>query len=118
MQKKMKKLIVTKEHKSTFPYAMIIKVGEKLIVEKKKTNYENWVWVTSKNGISCWMPESFLEIKNCDGIAKEDYDSTELNVKLGEQLSLYREDANWYWVENSKGEFGWVPIDNVEFMKT
>jgi len=113
----MKKLVVIKEHKSTFAYAMIIKVGEKLIIEKKETNYENWVWVTSENGISCWMPERFLKINNCEGIAKEDYNSTELNVKLGEQLSLYREVASWYWVENSKREFGWVPRDNVELLK-
>jgi len=116
--KKMKKLLVTKEHYPTFPYSVIIKVGEKLIIEKKETIYKNWVWVTSIDGNYCWIPKSFLKINNCEGIAKENYDSTELNVKLGEQLSLYREESNWYWVENNNGKFGWVPRDNVELMKT
>jgi len=112
----MKKLVVTKEHYPTFPYVMIIKVGEKLIVEKKETIYNNWVWVTSIDGNSCWIPESFLNINNCEGIAKENYDSTELNVKQGEQLIFYREVAKWYWVKNSNGKFGWVPKDNTKLI--
>ena len=47
----------------------------------------------------------------------QDYNSTELNITIGEELIIEKEEAEWFWVINQKGKEGWVPIENVEIIE-
>ncbi|MBI9067594.1 MAG: hypothetical protein JEZ09_09905 [Salinivirgaceae bacterium] len=112
----MKILIVIKEYKSEFPNPISFKKGEKVLIESKETNYKGWVWVTVKNENSGWVPEQFLKIENDEGTTLVNYNAIELNISIGEKLELVNEVNGWYWVENVKGNLGWIPKENVRLI--
>jgi uncharacterized protein YgiM (DUF1202 family) len=113
----MKQLIVKKEHKSSFQYPVKLVKGENVTVERKETIYNGWIWATTKNGNSGWVPEKILKIDNNEGMALQTYNATELNVNVGEKLRFLREINDWYWVENGKGALGWIPKNSVDSFK-
>lgn len=47
------------------------------------------------------------------GIAKCDYDATELNTKFGEGLEVLLELNQWFRVKNSIQQEGWIPVESV-----
>ena len=110
----MTKLIVVKEHNSGFPNPISFSKGESLVVGKRDTEFENWVWVTTKNGNEGWAPIQYLQTEEDNkGVAKQDYEARELDTCLGDELLLHYELNNWGWVEKSDGSTGWVPMNTT-----
>ncbi len=104
---------VIKSHQSDFPSPLILKKGEKLKVSPKKTNFVGWIWCTSPNGNSGWVPENFTERVEDGCRMLVDYDATELSVMVGEKLTILSEESDWVWCINNKNQKGWVPLENV-----
>lgn len=105
---------VIKNHRSDFPNPLILKKGERLSVSPKKTNFEGWIWCTTDEGNSGWVPENFTKNADNDCVMLVDYDATELSVSVGEKLIILSEESDWVWCLNSKKQKGWVPLENVE----
>lgn len=112
----MKKCRVIEDYISPYtePWKMVR--GEILSIGEKDTEWTGWIWCTNKDGESRWVPESYLELQGNSGKAKQDYDSTELSVKIGEELIIEKEESDWYWVKNQQGKWGWVPIKHVQII--
>lgn len=107
------KVTVTEVHTSSFPNPIRLKKGEVVQIEKKETEFAGWLWTTTGDGNSGWAPESLLEISGASAVVKEDYYARELDTKVGEELTVHRELNEWYWVSNTAGEYGWVPVRTV-----
>ena len=113
---KEKKFRVIEDYISPYTEPWIMAQGEILAVGEKDSEWTGWIWCTNKEGESRWVPENYLEIHGNSGKAKQDYNSTELSVKVGEELIIEKEEAEWYWCTNQEGKSGWVPIKNVQII--
>jgi len=106
--------IVVKSHISKFPHPLRFRAGDRLQLGRRDDSHPGWVWVTDTAGNSGWAPELILTPLGEDtALASEDYDATELNTSLGEELIISRELAGWYWVRNQAGSGGWVPVETT-----
>jgi uncharacterized protein YgiM (DUF1202 family) len=108
--------LVIEDYESPYTEPLIITKGEILTIGKKESEWSGWIWCTNKFGKSRWVPESYLEIQETTGKAKQDYNATELTVRVGEELIIEKEEAEWYWVTNQRNRSGWVPIKNVKII--
>ena len=109
------KLIVVEEHKSNYPNPISFKKGESLIIGKKDTEFEDWIWVTTKDENQGWAPMQYLQIEEGNkAVAKQDYTAKELDTCLGDELFLHYELNEWGWVEKSDGSCGWVPMKTTK----
>lgn len=105
------KLIVVEEHKSTYPSPIIFKKGERVKVGKKDPEYEDWIWVTTKDENQGWAPMQCLHVEKGDkALATQDYTAQELDTCFGDELFLHYELNGWGWVEKRDGSCGWVPM--------
>lgn len=104
---------VSLAYETVYPHPLIVKGGEKLMVGQKDTQWPGWVWCTNQEGKSGWMPESYLDDTNNQGMARRDYDATELSASAGEELVVGYEESGWIWCTNRLGQSGWIPLDNV-----
>jgi hypothetical protein len=105
---------VSLSYEAVYPDPLIVKAGEKLSVGQNDTQWPDWVWCTDPNGKSGWMPESYLDRTGSQGLARRDYDATELSASASEELVAHYEESGWIWCTNRWGQSGWIPLDNVE----
>lgn len=105
------KLIVMERHKSDYPNPIVFKKGESLIVGKKDTEFEGWIWVTTTDQNHGWAPVQYLKYeKDNKAIARHDYTAKELDTCEGDELFLQYELNGWGWVKRRDGSCGWVPL--------
>ena len=64
------------------------------------------------------MPESYIELSENSCTMKRDYEATELEVRIGDNLTAIKKEADWYWCEHEDGRIGWVPCRNVEIISS
>jgi uncharacterized protein YgiM (DUF1202 family) len=109
----MKSAHAIKTYQTPYPHPLIIKSGDSLQLIDKKTECPGWVWCVNKDGISAWVPTSYIERIGNLGKALRDYSSKELNVQIGEILTILKEESGWAWCMNQNGEEGWVPKECI-----
>lgn len=94
---------------------MIIRKGEILTIEKKTNrHWSGWKYCKNICGESGWVPERYLIIE--EGFAKviKNYAYKELPVSKGEELYIEKEISGWLWCLNTRGNRGWIPLNNVD----
>ncbi len=105
------KLIVVEEHKSTYPNPIIFKKGDRVKVGKEDPEFEDWIWVTTKDENQGWAPMQCLHVVKGDkALATQDYTAQELDTYFGDEIFLHYELNGWGWVEKRDGSCGWVPM--------
>ncbi len=104
---------VTRDYESPYADRVIMRAGETLSVADRMTDWEGWIWCTTRHGRSRWVPESFVERTGDVGTLLRDYVATELSVRAGQKLVLGERVAGWIWCANEHGRRGWVPAENV-----
>jgi uncharacterized protein YgiM (DUF1202 family) len=93
-----------------------VKEGETVTIDDtRKTDCAGWVWCTSRAGRSGWVPLAFLRRSGDRGTVSCDYDAVELTVRIGDVLSVHKEESGFLWAVDSSGLGGWVPSDHVSF---
>ena len=107
---------VLKEHRSSFPNPLIVKKGEILTVGDQKTEEVGWIWCINKEGNGCWAPQDYISITGNRAEFLQDYNSIELNVNVGQILSIQTEAQGWIWVIDERQNTGWIPKRNVEII--
>lgn len=105
---------VTSAYQAAYPDPLVIKTGERLQIGDRATDWPGWLWCTNESGKSGWVPEAYIEQHNRRGLARRDYDATELSAEVGEELVVGFEESGWLWCTNQAGQSGWIPADHVE----
>lgn len=84
--------------------------GEPVMVGDRDTEWPEFVFVTSSEG-SGWVPARHLSADAGAAIVEVAYDTTELAVSAGEEVTLVERDdvSGWWWCRNTAGAEGWVP---------
>ena len=104
---------VIKAYQTPFPDPLIIKAGQKLDLSDRASDWPGWLWCTTLAGQSGWVPAAYIEPMGQLGLARRDYDATELSAQVGEELTVSYEESDWLWCTNQQGRRGWIPAENV-----
>ena len=57
--------------------------------------------------------DTYLEGRQLEAQARQDYTARELDVAAGERVRVDRELAGWLWVHNEAGQSGWIPASCI-----
>jgi SH3-like domain-containing protein len=88
--------------------------GDPLRVGEESGPYPGWFRVTTAAGVSSWMPEAYLRRRRAHGVVLVEYESRELAMSGGEEVTLLREIAGWFWCRAADGREGWLPGELLE----
>jgi hypothetical protein len=105
---------VNKAHEPEAAERFVVSKGDQVGYERKPTIWAGWVWCTTSDGKSAWVPESWLNLQGNQGVFIRDYDSRELPVKEGDVVDVELEAAGWVWVKSEKYGAGWIPMDCLD----
>lgn len=110
--------IVIKEYKTAYPNPIKTSLNEQLKVDRTRSDFPGWTWVTVNSGLSGWMPTSYLKFSNNDKIAISlcEYDATELTVKKNTICEVITVEAGWARVRTEPGIIGWLPCDHLKMI--
>ena len=114
MQRPLYKVI--KEHKASFPYAMIAKIGDKVIVNKEDSEMPGWYWCRDEDNVEAWVPKTHINIEESFATFNQPYNSIELTVKPGDLVQYLGEALSWTECLNEDWKYGWIPSNKL--MKT
>ena len=104
---------VTLAYQAAYPDPLVIKAGERLHISDRATDWQGWLWCTNESGKGGWGPEAYVERQDKRGLARHNYDATELSAQVGEELVITYEESGWLWCTNQAGQSGWIPADHV-----
>lgn len=80
------------------------------MVGDRDTEWPEFVFVTTSQG-SGWVPARHLSSDQGAAAAEVAYDTAELAVAAGEEVTVVDRDdvSGWWWCRDSDGAEGWVP---------
>jgi len=105
---------VTKAYTSAYPDPITAKRGDRLVFERRESEWPGWIWCIASGGAAGWIPESWVVIDGDDCVMQRDYTAVELTVAQGDVVTVVRKEAGWAWARNESGEEGWLPLDRLQ----
>jgi SH3-like domain-containing protein len=106
-------LLIIKPHVRSYEESLSASNGVTLVITPKESEWPGWLWCTTPDGRSGWVPQAFVKQEDNRAILLRDYDAVELTVSPGEMITVLERVAGWAWCRNAKGELGWVPNDCI-----
>ena len=95
-------------HRAPDRPALRLDAGDAVALGERDGEWPQFVW-TVAGGVGGWVPAALFDGERGAAVAREAYDTTELDVDPGQIVTLHRELAEWWWVEDTRGARGWVP---------
>lgn len=108
---------VTTPHTPPLTKTILFAKGDRVIIEKRDTEWPAFLWCINDDGEGAWIPENYLDRDDEVGILNIAYSSVELKADKGEQLTIIKSEGGWNWCRNAKGKLGWIPDRNVKIEK-
>lgn len=113
----LKTYIIIKEHISSFPDPITLKKGDIVLAGAEYSDNPDWpYWVEckTKHGKTGWVPRQYLKMHDNSATILCDYSANELNVQIGDEITIHKCENGWAWATEASGEFGWVPLSNIK----
>jgi hypothetical protein len=114
---KRQKYLVVNEHKASFSYSLIAVEGDRVDVGREDPEMPGWYWCKDSKGVEMWVPSTYLEIDGARGIFNQDYNSVELNVKIGDIVQHLGETLGWVECLDKLWSYGWIPKNKLTKIK-
>lgn len=109
---------VIREHKRSYE-GIRFRCGEPVALGRRDTHWSSWLWCTTASGASAWVPEQLLKILDpTRAVVTTDYNSIELTVSPGELVTGMQVLAGWIWCQNAHDDEGWVPLGNLQLIRS
>ena len=101
--------------KVMYPDPIVVQAGESVIVGATDPEWPGWTWCTDQRGKSGWTPAEYLQpsLETGIAVALHDFTARELNIDIGDTVSLLQFQSGWYWASNAAGQEGWIPASHV-----
>lgn len=103
-----------KTHQPDPSVRLHLRKGDTLTFERRPTTWKGWIWCTSRDGRSAWVPESWVRLGRDTCTVSRDYDSNELELQEGMHVIGDLTESGWIWARDSLGNRGWAPLDHLE----
>ncbi|MFZ1948321.1 MAG: methyltransferase domain-containing protein [bacterium] len=103
-----------KQHTPDCGMPVVAAEGQRLVFERRPTEYRGWIWCRSESGGAGWIPEAWVRIEGEQCTLLRDYNAAELPLAVGEEVTGALRESGWAWVRNARGDCGWVPDDCLE----
>lgn len=101
---------VIRDYTPQYTRPISVRANKIVHLGNRDDEYPEWQWCRSDSGLEGWVPVRLLMPTGPDcGSITEDYDATELEVRVGETLNVTRRIGQWARVTNASGANGWVP---------
>ncbi|MEM1273980.1 MAG: hypothetical protein AAGF88_09185 [Pseudomonadota bacterium] len=97
-----------------------VRAGDAVLPNEEKsrsTDIVGWVWCSGPDGREGWTPRAWLAWQGDQWVIQRDFSALELNVEPGEPFHAFFGESGFLYVENSRGEKGWVPDGTVALAK-
>ena len=107
---------VVRAHEPDDADPLALKKGEVVRFERRRTEWDGWLWCARRPGESGWIPEPWVKIQGDICVVQRDYIALELAVQPGETLETILTESGWLLAISSTGTAGWVPLECVELM--
>lgn len=112
----MKRARVLQAHRAPDRPAIRVAAGDAVALGERDVEWPGFIWTTLASGLGGWVPADVFDTQQGPATATAEYDTRELDADVGEVLHLHREMAEWWWAENARGDCGWIPARNLEFL--
>ena len=109
---------VVRAHEPDHANPLVLKKGEIVQFERRRTLWDGWLWCSKTTGESGWIPESWVDVRGDICVVQRDYNALELAVQPGELLDAVGTESGWLLAVSSTGATGWVPLECVELTAT
>ena len=86
--------------------------------ESQSTDIVGWVWCRGPDGLEGWTPQAWLEPRGEAWIIQRDFSALELDVEPGDRFLAHFSESGFLFVENARGEKGWIPDGTVALEQT
>ncbi|WP_435105461.1 SH3 domain-containing protein [Arhodomonas sp. AD133] len=108
--------VVIASYQSHYPHPIAFEPGDEVAVGWEDPHYPGWIWVRTSTGNQGWAPLSRLNRLNGSdvAVATRSYCARELDVAVGERVTLKETVCGWCQVVDSVGVSGWVPEGCLE----
>ena len=83
------------------------------MVGDRDSEWPEFTFVTCSHGTG-WVPARHLSSDHGAAVVEFAYDTTELAVAAGQELTVIDRDdvSGWWWCRSDEGAEGWVPARN------
>lgn len=106
--------LITTAHQTSYPNPIGFQAGERVRIGHEDDEFPGWVRTITADGNEGWAPLSLLTpTGEGEALAQQDYTARELDVAVGELVTVVRELAGWLWVQGERGESGWIPASCI-----
>jgi len=105
---------VTQAHRAPDRPAIQVQAGDRVTLGDRDTEWPQFVWTALASGLGGWVPSALFDAERGQASALQDYDTRELDVAVGEIVTLHEQMADWWWATNANGDSGWIPARAVE----
>lgn len=109
---------VVRAHEPDHANPLVLKKGERVPFERRRTVWDGWLWCSKPTGESGWIPESWVKIRGDICVVERDYNALELAVQSSEMLDAILTESGWLLATSLAGTTGWVPLECVELAAT
>jgi hypothetical protein len=109
-----------RQHRTSDRRPLVVVPGDELTVGERDDQWPAFVLVTTSAGLQGWVPQRHLtrtgERHQGKYTARCRYDTTELPVDEGTELTVMEADlgSGWLWCSDGSDHRGWVPARCVE----
>jgi hypothetical protein len=105
---------VVRDYRTQYADPVRFARGETVVVDRRDTEWPEFLWATDPDGRSGWVHERYLDADHGIARAVRDYDARELDATRGERVRLVEEAGGWWWCENQQGAQGWLPARDLD----
>lgn len=94
-----------------------VRAGDAVLLdeaETRSTDIVGWVWCRGPDGREGWTPQAWLERRGDAWRVRRAFSALELSVEPGDRFVVHFSESGFLFVENPRGEKGWVPDGAVE----
>ena len=106
---------VTKSYTSAYPDPITARRGDRLVFERRESEWPGWIWCTTQGNVAGWIPESWVVIDDDHCVMRRDYTAVELTVAQDDGVPVMREESGWAGARTADGREGWLPLDHLRY---
>ena len=113
--------VVIAPYERPYEDPIALKAGEHVLIDSEKTKGTDilgWSWCTGPDRREGWVPNGWITHQDGATQIVRDFSALELNLKVGDRVSLHYSESGFVYVTHEDGSVGWVPDACLKLLQT